>query len=142
MVTEYASGAVVYEVKDGSIRYLLLRSATDDFWGFPKGHVEKNENLIQTAVREIREETNLKTIIDTNFKEKLEYDMKNGHHKDVTLFVSKVHPDVKVTKQDEEINQYGWFNFQEAYDTLSYDNLKQLLKRANDYIYNKENIGE
>ncbi len=41
MVTEYASGAVVYEVKDDQVRYLLLRSATDDFWGFPKGHVEK-----------------------------------------------------------------------------------------------------
>ncbi len=81
MVTEYASGAVVYQIRDGKIWYLLLQSATSDFWGLPKGHVEPNENLIQTAVREIREETNLKTQIDSNFKQKVEYDMKNGHHK-------------------------------------------------------------
>ncbi|MDH5104773.1 NUDIX domain-containing protein [Lentilactobacillus diolivorans] len=142
MITEYASGAVVYNVQDGEICYLLLQSATDDFWGLPKGHVEANENLIQTAVREIREETSLKTDIDSNFKEKIEYDMKNGHHKDVTFFVSKVAPDVKVTRQVEEINSFGWFDYQQAYDKLTYDNLKQLLKSADEYIRNKEGIGD
>lgn len=70
MITEYASGAVVYQMREGKIWYLLLQSATSDFWGLPKGHVEENENLIQTAVREIREETNLKSRIDANFKQR------------------------------------------------------------------------
>ncbi|AEB74088.1 bis(5'-nucleosyl)-tetraphosphatase [Lentilactobacillus buchneri] len=142
MVTEYASGAVVYEIRDGKIWYLLLQSATSDFWGLPKGHVEKNENLIQTAVREIHEETSLKTQIDANFKEKVEYDMNNGHHKDVTFFVSRVAPEVKVRKQDEEINSFGWFDYEDAYEKLTYDNLRQLLKHADTYIRNKENIEE
>ncbi len=141
MTTEYASGAVVYNVQDGDICYLLLQSATDDFWGLPKGHVEKGESLTQTAVREIREETSLETRIDTDFKEKIEYDMNNGHHKDVTFFVSKVAPDVKVTRQVEEINSFGWFTYQEAHDTLTYDNLKQLLANADHYIRQKEEIG-
>ena len=76
------------------------------------------------------------------YKEKIEYDMKNGHHKDVTFFVSKVAPDVKVTRQVEEINSFGWFDYQQAYDKLTYDNLKQLLKSADEYIRNKEGIGD
>ncbi len=104
--------------------------------------MKKNENLIQTAVREIREETSLKTQIDSNFKEKVEYDMKNGHHKDVTFFVSRVAPEVKVRKQDEEINSFGWFDYADAYEKLTYDNLRALLKKAEDYIRNKENIEE
>lgn len=142
MVTEYASGAVVYNIQDGEICYLLLQSATDDFWGLPKGHVEPHENLVQTAVREIKEETSLATRIDTDFKETVEYDMKNGHHKSVTFFVSKVAPDVKVTRQIEEINSFGWFDYEAAYDKLTYDNLKQLLKNADQYIRAKEGIGD
>lgn len=142
MVTEHASGVVVYNVWKGEICYLLLQSATDDFWGLPKGHVEAYENLIQTAIREIKEETSLDTRIDPDFKQQIDYDMKNGHHKTVTFFVSKVAPDVKVTRQVEEINSFGWFNFQEAYDKLTYDNLKKLLQDADTYIRNKEEIGE
>ncbi|MCT3399109.1 bis(5'-nucleosyl)-tetraphosphatase [Lentilactobacillus hilgardii] len=142
MVTEFASGAVVYNVQDGDICYLLLQSATDDFWGLPKGHVEPYENLIQTAVREIKEETSLDTRIDAKFKETVDYDMKNGHHKTVTFFVSKVAPNVSVTRQVEEINSFGWFNYKDAYDKLTYDNLRQLLKDADRYIRTKEGIGD
>lgn len=138
MKTEYASGAVVYRIVDNQIHYLLLQSATDDFWGLPKGHVEANENLIQTAVREIREETSLKTNIDSRFKEVVEYDMKNGNHKVVTFFVSKVAKDVEVSRQVEEINSFEWFTYDQAYEQLTYDNLKALLSKANDYIVDQE----
>ena len=53
-------------VVDNSNRVLLLRrSATDDWmpgrWGLPGGHVEAKESYPQAAVRELREETNLKS---------------------------------------------------------------------------------
>ncbi len=140
MITEYASGAAVYQVKNGKILYLLLKSATSDFWGLPKGHVEKGENLVQTAVREIREETSLDATIDTGFKEVVEYDMKNGHHKNITFFVSKVAPDVKVTRQVEEISDFDWFDYNAARKELTYDNLRELLDHADKYIRGKEHI--
>lgn len=140
MVTEYASGAVVYQVKNQKVQYLLLQSATDDFWGLPKGHVEPNENLIETAVREILEETDLNTEIDSDFHQRVEYNMKNGHHKVVDFFVSKVPSDVVVTKQDEEIDSFGWFDYPTAREKLTYDNLRRLLDEANQYIIKKEKI--
>lgn len=134
MTTEVASGAVVYRVKNHQPEYLLLKSATSDFWGFPKGHVEGNEDLSATALREIREETQLHVTLDTNYHDELHYELPNGNHKEVHLFVSEVPADVTIEKQDIEISDTGWFAVDEAVDRLTYDNLKALMKRADQYI--------
>ena len=56
MAIEITSGAVVYRKNNGEIEYLLLESQNKGhFWGFPKGHVEGNETLEETAKREIKE---------------------------------------------------------------------------------------
>ena len=126
MSTEVASGAVVYQQKDGHPAYLLLQSATSDFWGFPKGHVEGNETLAEAARREIREETQIQAYT--------EYDLPNGNLKQVTLFVSEVPSGVVVTRQQVEISAIGWFDYAAARERLTYDNLKQMLDQANTYI--------
>ena len=134
MSTEVASGAVVSQQKDGHPAYLLLQSATSDFWGFPKGHVEGNETLAEAARREIREETQIEATLDTNFKAYTEYDLPNGNLKQVTLFVSEVPSGVVVTRQQAEISAIGWFDYAAARERLTYDNLKQMLDQANTYI--------
>ncbi|PWG00046.1 bis(5'-nucleosyl)-tetraphosphatase [Levilactobacillus bambusae] len=134
METEYASGAVVYKVIDGIPNYLLLKSATSHFWGFPKGHVEAGEDLVQTAVREIQEETGLTVTINTDFKTQLDYDMVNGHHKTVTLFTAQVPTDATVVRQQEEISESGWFPYDEARQRLTYEDLKAALAKADDFI--------
>ncbi|AYM02639.1 bis(5'-nucleosyl)-tetraphosphatase [Levilactobacillus yiduensis] len=134
MITEKASGAVVYRLVDGQIQYLLLKSATSHFWGFPKGHVEGDESDIATAVREIREETSLVVAINPEFHADLNYDMANGHHKHVVLYTALVPADSQITRQVEEISDFGWFDYATAKDTLSYENLKGLLVQANTYL--------
>lgn len=137
MSTEVASGAVVYQMRDGHPAYLLLQSATSDFWGFPKGHVEGDETLEATAKREIREETQLDVQVDTNFKAYTEYDLPNGNLKQVTLFVSEVPAGVAVTRQQVEISAAGWFDYASARKRLTFDNLKKMLDQANAYLENK-----
>ena len=134
MSTEVASGAVVYQSEDGHPAYLLLQSATSDFWGFPKGHVEGTETLAEAARREIREETQIEAMLDTNFKVYTEYDLPNGNLKQVTLFVSEVPSGTAVTRQKAEISAIGWFDYAAARERLTYDNLKQMLDQANTYI--------
>ena len=46
---------------------------TKGFIGFPKGHVEKDETEIETAIREIKEETNIDVKVDTNFRTEISY---------------------------------------------------------------------
>ena len=45
---------------------LLVKTKLYGNWGFPKGKVEKNENLNMCAMRELKEETGLTIDIDAN----------------------------------------------------------------------------
>lgn len=51
-------GAVVYK-KDaiGTSILLIKQTGNSPNWGIPKGHMERNENYMATACREVKEET-------------------------------------------------------------------------------------
>ena len=45
-------------------------------WDFPKGHVEDNESELETAVRELQEETGIDDFkLIKNFRQKITYDV-------------------------------------------------------------------
>lgn len=135
MAIEVTSGAVVYRRQNGEIQYLLLQSTNKgNFWGFPKGHVEGDETLKQTAEREIREETQLRLNVDTSFHVYTEYDLPNGNHKQMTLFLAEVKEPETIKLQAVEIKNASWLPYEEARQRLTYDNLKQLLDQANAHL--------
>ena len=60
---EKSCGVVLFN----SDRFLLLQhnnevSGADGHWDFPKGHVESGEEEIDTALRELKEETNIEDV--------------------------------------------------------------------------------
>ncbi|WP_283584074.1 bis(5'-nucleosyl)-tetraphosphatase [Limosilactobacillus difficilis] len=136
MAIEVTSGAVVYRWDENhQLQYLLLESQNKGhFWGFPKGHVEAGEDLEQTAHREIKEETKLDLAIDTSFHVYTEYDLPNGNRKQMTLYTAEVQGDDGVSLQAEEILNAGWFDYADARQRLTYDNLKELLDKANAHL--------
>ena len=50
MKHEKSCGCIIIEDKK-----VLLIKQTNGIWGFPKGHVEKNETELQTAEREVKQ---------------------------------------------------------------------------------------
>lgn len=52
-----SAGIIVVRFIDHLPHYLLLR--VFNYWDFPKGEVEKGEDPLKTAIRELREETSL-----------------------------------------------------------------------------------
>ena len=135
MAIEITSGAVVYRKNTGKIEYLLLESQNKGhFWGFPKGHVEGNETLEETAKREIKEETQFLTPIDTSFHVYTEYDLPNANRKQMTLYTADLTQSEDIHLQAEEIKNCGWFNYADARERLTYNNLKQLLDQVNDHL--------
>lgn len=134
MSLEIDAGAIVYQRKNHELKYLLLKSETSSFWGYPKGHQEKGETLIEAARREIFEETGLITQINDHFNEKVTYNMKNGNQKELTLYLAEVSPNLQIKKQDEEISDFDWFSYQDALSQLTFENLVDPLKKANDFI--------
>ena len=64
MPKEKSAGAIIYRMENGVAQYLLLHYTPSSKgkrgqWGFAKGHVEAGETEIQTAKREIAEETGI-----------------------------------------------------------------------------------
>lgn len=106
---------------------VLLIQQNEGHWGFPKGHVELGETEIETAIREVKEETNIDVIPDESKRYEQEYMIKNGILKQVVFFLAKsVSGDIKA--QECEIKNIKWFSFKEAFSIITYDNTKELLR--------------
>ena len=54
-----AAGGLVFSDVDGELRVLVIHRPRYDDWSFPKGKHDDNETDDTTALREIREETNV-----------------------------------------------------------------------------------
>lgn len=114
---------------------VLLVKHNGGHWGFPKGHVEKNETEEQTAIREVKEETNLDVEIINNKRYVEEYITNKGRKKEVVYFIAKkIGGEIK--KQEEEIQEIKWFNIEEAIEMITYEGSRKIFKEAiNEIVY-------
>ena len=124
MKVEKSCGCIVI---DG--RNVLLVKQTKGHWSFPKGHMEEGESEIQTAVREVKEETNVDAIPDETKRYVEEYLMDNGNMKQVIYFVSKQESS-NIKAQESEIAEITWLPFEKALETITYDNTRELLLKV------------
>lgn len=132
MIREKSCGAVVYSVIDNEFKYLIVQMNLGHY-GFAKGHVEDGETEVQTALREIKEETGLSVTINTDFRESLEYSPYEGCMKEVVFFVASAN-DVEVVPQPEEIKSIQWLSYELAQKTLTFENDRDILRKANEFI--------
>ena len=123
---EKACGIVVFNDNDE----ILMICHIKGHWGIPKGHVEANETEIETALREVLEETNIKVDIIDGFKTTITYNPKINTTKDVVFFIGKaINSDIK--KQDEEIAVADFYNYIEALELVKeYPDVQGILKKA------------
>ena len=138
MPNEKSCGAVVFKRQKDGIKYLLLHYESGH-WDFPKGHMEKNEKEEMTAAREIKEETGIEEIefVD-NFRETIKYFYKKGEetvYKEVIFFLAQSATEhVELSK--EHIG-YAWMSYEHAYKRLTYNNAKELLEKADEFLKNR-----
>lgn len=129
---EKSCGCVV--IKDKKV---LVINQIDGFWGFPKGHVEKNETEEQTAIREVKEETNIDVKIEKEKRYVIEYLTDEGREKQVVYFVAK-YIRGKLKPQESEIKEIAWFNFEEAINIITFENTKEMFKNILKDVYDYE----
>ncbi len=129
MVHEKSCGAIVYRKHHGNIEILLIKHVNSGHWSFPKGHVEENETEVETAKREIKEETGLDVIIDPTFRETVTYYPRKDAHKIVVYFIARA-KNFDYTPQVEEIAEIRWVDVGHATTILTYENDKLIVNKA------------
>ncbi|MDE6835197.1 MAG: NUDIX domain-containing protein [Ruminococcus sp.] len=135
MLYEKSCGAIVYRKFHGNTEILLIKHINSGHWSFPKGHVETGETEIETAKREIKEETAIDVIIDPTFRETVTYSPKKDTVKVVVYFLAKA-KNVNFIPQEEEIAEIRWVDISYAGNILSYENDRTIVTRAKNAIKN------
>lgn len=101
-------------------------------YGFPKGHVEKGETEEETAVREVKEETNCYAKIIPGFREVITYSPKPNVMKDVVFFIGE--PLTKDLKpQEEETSDVFFIKASDALKMITHKDERELLEKAIEY---------
>lgn len=137
---EKTIGLVVFKREGRGVRYLLLHHG-GEYWNFPKGRQEFGETEIETALRELKEETGISkiTLVD-GFKDEYDYDfdseIKDDHrekiYKKAIWFMGEVTDD-QIKISNEHIN-FGWFDYDTAFKRSFYQQGQDLLKRAHKFL--------
>lgn len=131
----YSAGIITYILENKQPLYLILHY-TAGHWEFPKGTMDPGETKVQTAHRELKEETGLTAIIDNSFEESINYiyidHKKEKWFKTVYFFVGQA-TNRHVELSHEHIG-FEWLPYEQAIDKLTYENGKILLKKAHQHI--------
>ncbi len=133
---------VAYSKNRNSIEYLLLKRKLHwKGWEFPKGKIEKNEKKIETARRELKEETGHRAlkIRKFNFSGKYLYKKKLKDRPGMigqtfSLFAAEVSRKGKVTLDKKEHNGHKWVSFPKAIKMLKWPNQKKSLRIVNNWL--------
>ena len=118
-------GAIVVN-PDGKI--IIVHNGDVDTWGFPKGHVEAGETNLETARRELAEETG---VVDAELVRELgtyqRMSRKNKELKNIHMFLFRSSVmDFKPTER--KITEVRWVTIDEAAVMLTYEKDREFLK--------------
>ena len=131
---EKSCGAIVYRKHYGNTEILLIKHIKSGYWSFPKGHMEDGETEIETAVREIKEETNIDiSIDDSSFRETVVFNPRRDTRKEVVYFVARALSNDCVPQEDE-ISDIRWVEIGQAASHLAYDNDKLIVNKVRSYL--------
>jgi 8-oxo-dGTP pyrophosphatase MutT (NUDIX family) len=143
MIEATSAGAILFRDSRGRREYLLLKSRPGD-WEFPKGGVEGEEELQQTAIREVKEEAGIHDfrLID-GFRKDYDYVFEaNGNtiHKTVHLFIARSF-ETSVELSDEH-HDLQWRDYEQAVNTVTQDGPREILEEAHEFIDDEVELEE
>ena len=126
-----AAGGVVMREHAGTREVVVAGRHADDTWVFPKGTPDRGEEIEDTAVREVREETGLNVRIVQPLGTIEYWFASPGErvHKLVHFFLMEP-TGGDLSAHDHEYDEVRWFPVEEARRRLSFDTYRDILDRA------------
>lgn len=136
---EKSCGIVLFH----SDEFLLIQhpsklNGREGHWDFPKGHVEGNETELETAKRELVEETGIVDFkIFNGFRHGIKYNFLKDNStiaKKVIFFLAESY--TKDVKLSPEHQNFIWLNFESAHSKLTYAKAKEVLDAVRIFLDN------
>ena len=124
-----AGGGLVYN-KNGEVLFIFRNGK----WDLPKGGIEKGEEIADTAIREVEEETGVNGLsISHKLQKTYHVFRRNGRYKLKITHWFEMQSDFEGTPQgqlEEGIEKVAWMNPEQIKEALknSYENIKLLFE--------------
>jgi periplasmic divalent cation tolerance protein len=133
-VQEVSAGGVIYRKHMEVIEIALIH--VRNRWGLPKGHVEEDERVEETALREVREETGLEgRVIKKLGDVRYAYRDKTKEGEPIRIY-KRVHFYLlrylkgNVRDHDHEADDARWFPIEQAIKQLKFATERKMVQRA------------
>ena len=138
MIEDFSCGVIPYRLV-GGVRTFLLIQHKAGHWAFPKGHPEEGETHLETALRELEEETAIGSVeLDAYhpFNEYYEFTKRSGKQvrKRVVYFLGEVEGGQTVKLQEAEVSAFAWCDASQAHALMSFDEGRALLDEVLAYL--------
>ena len=122
----------MFRLENGRPLFLLIRDSYRN-WGFPKGHVERDEPADRAALREVAEETGLSTLVLRGTVDTIDWYFRfQGRliHKVCHFYLIESGSAATCPQEEEGITACRWLPFDEALRLISYTNARDVLRQA------------
>jgi 8-oxo-dGTP pyrophosphatase MutT (NUDIX family) len=108
---EFSYGICPYKTIGDNIYILLNKTHSKSSWNFFKGKIEHNETIVDTVIRELKEETNIS--ISSSILE--QYFFQTNKRKDIGIFLVdwNVIDASEMILDKKEIYSAKWFNIKD-----------------------------
>jgi bis(5'-nucleosidyl)-tetraphosphatase len=137
---QIVAGFIIFRKTEEGMKFLFLYRR-GGYWNFPKGHFEKGEDAIRTALRETEEETGIKPSdlrIVPNFKTYVRFHFFHAGqkiHDTVILYLAESRQE-RVVVSPREHSGYAWFLYKDAIKMLGrYAGTKRALSQAYEFLH-------
>lgn len=123
----------MYRHQGGATQVLLIRHRFSGHWSFPKGHIEPGEHENETALREVKEETGLDIVLQSGFRESVEYCPSPEVKKQVVYFLG-VPCGGTLQRQESEVSEVRWLDIGKALGEVTFNNDKMLIRKVSRHL--------
>ncbi|MFZ3020041.1 MAG: NUDIX domain-containing protein [Minisyncoccia bacterium] len=123
----------------GEFKTIIVKNKNGDHWGSPKGTPEGSETAIETAKRELMEETGIVNVDireDKTFLEKYPFEREGTMYNKTNLYYLGFVNEMLIGEYSDEIAEVKWVSFDEAKEVLTHQTAKDVMSEVEKFLIN------